>query len=83
MKDDLLALLKESIDDPKTGEKKTTQELMLAALVSINIERPNFKDLEFICDTIGEKPVDKNPQNNQPPIVLNRGDLLKEDKSDE
>lgn len=75
MREDLIALLSDDIID-KNGKKINTQKAMLMSSIKQALNG-NIKALEFIRDTIGEKPALKQEITNTTPqiVVANETDL--------
>ena len=70
MREMLEILLEKEITNNKTGEKVTTQEAMMTAVISKAI-KGDMKANEFIRDTVGEKPVERQEvMQIEPPVIV-------------
>ena len=69
MREELIAILEEKIADKQTGKKTKLQRAILLAQVKEAL-KGKTKAAEFIRDTIGEKPVEKQELTIDPPKII-------------
>ncbi len=70
MREMLDYLLEKEITNQKTGEKVTTQEAMMTAVIAKAV-KGDMRANEFVRDTVGEKPIERQEiMQIEPPVIV-------------